>query len=289
MPDEQPQRRPGGGETFPAVAFALAIVAVIGFVAVYFGSADTQALGIFAFVCLMGIGVGMATWAKRFLSPAEPEVEDRGRLASTEEEIAAFHADFDAGEYQLERRSLLGKLLVGAVAATGLGALVPFLSLGPNPKSSFKETPWSPGARVVDEQGNPVAATSINTDGILTVFPEGQVGDEFAQTLLIGVRSEAFVPASGRESWTVDGVAAFSKVCTHAGCPVGLYQAAQGLLLCPCHQSTFDINNAAEPIFGPAAVPLPQLPLSVDADGNLVADGSLSAPPGPGFWNQNRQ
>ncbi len=88
--------------------------------------------------------------------------------------------------------------------------------------------------------------------------------------------------------WVVDGIVAYSKLCTHVGCPVGLYQAQEALLLCPCHQSTFDVLAGAEPIFGPAARPLPQLPLAVDDEGYLVATGDFEAPVGPGFWDRGR-
>ena len=94
--------------------------------------------------------------------------------------------------------------------------------------------------------------------------------------------------ARRREGWTVDGIVAYSKLCTHVGCPVGLYQATSGLLLCPCHQSTFDVMDGAEPVFGPAARPLPQLPLDVDGDGYLIATGDFSDPVGPGFWDRGR-
>ncbi len=275
-----------GGETLPAAAFVVAIAAIAGFVVSYVDDADTQKLGVFAFLALAGIGTGMVLWAKRYMTPGHPEIEPRGRLGSTEAEVEAFHADFELGEYELERRGLLTKLLVGALGATGLGALVPLLSLGPDPDTTFKVTPWSRGKRLVDIAGNPLRPDDVNEDGVITVFPDGAVGDELAQTLLIGIQPGKFRPVAGRESWTVGNVAAFSKVCTHAGCPVGLYQAAQGLLLCPCHQSTFDVNNGCQPVFGPAATPLPQLPLGLDGDGFLVAEGDLSAPPGPGFWDQ---
>jgi ubiquinol-cytochrome c reductase iron-sulfur subunit len=88
-------------------------------------------------------------------------------------------------------------------------------------------------------------------------------------------------------SWTVDGIIAYSKLCTHAGCPVGLYVQQLGELLCPCHQSVFDILAGATPVAGPAARPLPQLPIAVGADGTLVARGDFSAPVGPGYWSRS--
>jgi ubiquinol-cytochrome c reductase iron-sulfur subunit len=281
------QRLRRGGETLPAALFVVSIISILGFIVAFVKDADTQVLGVCAALGLFGIGAGVVMWAKRFMTPPHPEVEDRGRLGSTEEEIDAFHRDFELGEYELERRGLLTKLLVAALGVAGLAALVPLRSLGPAPGDAFTQTPWRLRKRVVDEDGNPVKATAINTNAILTVFPEGDVGDELAQTLLIGLRPDEFHVPPGREDWMPNNVAGFSKVCTHAGCPVGLYQAQLGELICPCHQSTFDVYNACQPIFGPAATPLPQLPLAVDADGYLVSQGDFSDPPGPAFWNQD--
>lgn len=293
----RPQRRaPGhpagaskrGGEGLPAAGFVVATIAAIGFAAVYVQTGNTQVLGILLFLMMGGVGVGLIVWAQRFMTPPEPEIEPRGQLESTEEDIEAFKADFNVGEYELERRGMLTKLLGLSAGAVGVAAIFPLKSLGPSAKDSFNETPWSSGKRVVDEQGRPVRANTVNTDGVLTVFPDGDVGYEFAQTLLIGLRPGQLVPVPGRESWTPNNIAAFSKVCTHVGCPVGLFEASTGQLLCPCHQSTFDVYQACEPVFGPAATPLPQLPLGIDQDGFLVALGDFSSPPGPGYWNQRK-
>jgi ubiquinol-cytochrome c reductase iron-sulfur subunit len=107
--------------------------------------------------------------------------------------------------------------------------------------------------------------------------------------LLIRIRpDQEITPVPGREGWTVEGVVAYSKLCTHVGCPVGLYQPQIAQLLCPCHQSTFDVLDGARPIFGPAARPLPQLPLGLDGRGHLIATGDFSDPVGPGFWDRGR-
>jgi ubiquinol-cytochrome c reductase iron-sulfur subunit len=142
---------------------------------------------------------------------------------------------------------------------------------------------------VVTENGKPVSSNDLPVDGVLTVWPEGHTHAPDAPTLLIRTRSDQrFKPRSGREDWTVDGIVAYSKLCTHVGCPVGLYQAESGLLLCPCHQSTFNVLDGARPVFGPAARSLPQLPLGVDANGNLIARSDFSGPVGPGFWDRDR-
>jgi ubiquinol-cytochrome c reductase iron-sulfur subunit len=91
----------------------------------------------------------------------------------------------------------------------------------------------------------------------------------------------------GRETWAPAGYVAYSKVCTHAGCPVGLYEQQLQLLVCPCHQSMFDVTNGAVPKFGPAPRPLPQLPLQITSDGYLVAQAGYDQPVGPGYWERN--
>jgi ubiquinol-cytochrome c reductase iron-sulfur subunit len=96
------------------------------------------------------------------------------------------------------------------------------------------------------------------------------------------------VPREGREGWSAEGLVAYSKLCTHVGCPVGLYQADEHLLLCPCHQSTFDVLDGCRPVFGPATRSLPQLPISIDEQGFVVAEGDFSGPTGAGFWDRDR-
>jgi ubiquinol-cytochrome c reductase iron-sulfur subunit len=279
-----PRRR--HGERLPALFFVLSILAGIGLAVVYAAGGQTQLEGAFLFVALCGFGAGLVLWAKRFM-PAGPEIEPRGELASTEEDVAAFKRDFDVGEYQLERRSLLTKLMIGAGAALGLAALFPIQSLGPRPGSWMTRSPFQRGTRLVDENGVPISPDRLKQNGVLTVFPEGDLDDEYAQTMLIRYDpSKEFTPREGRDDWTVDNLVAYSKVCTHAGCPVGLYEAQFGTLLCPCHQSTFDVYDGARPVFGPASTSLPQLPLAVDEDGFLISSGPFSGPVGPEFWNQ---
>ena len=200
--------------------------------------------------------------------------------------IDEFRADFQAGEYVLERRRLLVRLLVGAGAALGAAVLFPIRSLGPRPSKALTSSPFTRGTRLVRDDGARVRPSDLEVDGVLTVFPEGDTTNEFAQVLLIRLPSDANQPRPGREGWSVDDLVAYSKICTHAGCPVGLFEAALGQLLCPCHQSTFDVYDGCRPIFGPAATSLPQLPLAIDDQGFVEADGPFSGPIGPGFWNQ---
>jgi ubiquinol-cytochrome c reductase iron-sulfur subunit len=186
---------------------------------------------------------------------------------------------------QVTRRTLLVRLLGAAGVALGGTVAVPALSLGPRPGQSLFKTSWTPGARLVDAEGNPVQASSITEQQVLTVFPQGAEGSADSQTLIVKVDPGRLTLPPGRETWAPDGVVAYSKICTHAGCPVGLYRAESHELLCPCHQSTFDVLNAAEPTFGPAARALPQLPLAVDEEGFLIAQHDFEEPVGPSFWN----
>ena len=125
----------------------------------------------------------------------------------------------------------------------------------------------------------------VNT--VVTVFPEGNTDAADSQTLLIHLPDGDEAPGGPEDS--VEGLVAFSKVCTHAGCPVGLYQAETRELFCPCHQSVFDVLAGAEPTGGPATRPLPQLPIGVDDDGYLVARDDFPEPIGPGYWNRGRE
>ena len=127
-------------------------------------------------------------------------------------------------------------------------------------------------------------ASEVPLDGLVTVFPEGAAASDQAQVVLIRVPEGALDLPADRKGWAPGGLIAYSKVCTHAGCPVGLYQSDSRTLLCPCHQSAFDVLDAAKPLGGPAAWPLPQLPIEVDDQGYVRSTGDLSAPPGPGWW-----
>jgi ubiquinol-cytochrome c reductase iron-sulfur subunit len=273
--------------TAPLIAFVLAILAAVGLGVVYAAGGQTQIEGALLAIALGGVGVGLALWAKRFM-PDQLVTEERTQLVDEEARDELF-ATATEGEETIGRRKLLGRALAGALAALGVAALFPIRSLGPAPGRGLKGTAYrGGGVRLVDPFGEPVAVDRLAIDGVLTVFPDGHVDEEDGQTLLIHLRSGQLDPVPGREDWTVDDYIAFSKVCTHAGCPVGLYQEQEGLLLCPCHQSTFDVSQAAEPVFGPATRPLPQLPLALDDDGFLIATGDFSAPVGPGFWDRDR-
>jgi ubiquinol-cytochrome c reductase iron-sulfur subunit len=287
--DDELTRRGARTERAAATCFLVATAAAIGLTVVYWQGGQPQAEGILLAVVLGGIGVGIVLWAKHFM-PSDEVAEERHPMESSEEDVAAFAADFQAGGSSLQRRRLLVATAGGACAALGVALLFPIRSLGPRPGRGFKQTAYRGGGlRVVDENGMPVRPRDLPVDGFITVWPDGHTNAADASTLLIHFRSDQdFQPKSGREDWTVDDIVAYSKLCTHVGCPVGLYQSESGLLLCPCHQSTFDVMRHAQPVFGPAARSLPQLPLGVDDDGYIIATSDFSDPVGPGFWDRGR-
>lgn len=276
---------PAGEERAIAAGFSVATVSGIGLAVVYALGGQPQLEGVLLLGALGGIGFGAAAWGKH-LMPNGPYVQHREPLTSSYDERERFVESFERGAETIGRRRFLRRMLGGAATALGVALLFPVRSLGPNPGNSLDHTSWSPGARLVDGEGRPVGVGDLAVGGVATVFPEGHVGDASAQTLLIHAAEEPLVTRAGRESWSPHGYVAFSKVCTHAGCPVGLYQQKTNQLLCPCHQSLFDVAHGARPVFGPAPRSLPQLPLDVDADGFLVAQRDYLEPIGPTFWNR---
>jgi len=274
----------GTGERFASTAFLLSAAAAIGLAIVYARGGNVQLEGVLILVAFGALGVGLVTIAHRLL-PTEQYAEERPPLASSEDERRAFAQDYDRGQRVTRRRLLIGSLLT-AVAAIGAAAVFPIRSLGPSPGTSLERTPWRRGKRLVNEAGVAVAAAAVPFGGLVTVFPEGAVGSADGQAVLVRVHPELLHPAGGRENWSPEGFLAFSKVCTHAGCPVGLYQARTHELFCPCHQSAFNVLDGARPTLGPAARALPQLPLEIDGDGILVARGPFPEPIGPAYWNR---
>jgi len=222
-------------------------------------------------------------WAQELMS-GELRIEPRHRLGGGRQASEAV-ADALTDEAGFSRRRVLQVGLLGAFAGLASALLVPVLSLGPAPGRSLFRTPWTKGARVVGFDGQAVNASNLPRDGVVTVFPEGFAGNAEAQTVLINAGADRLQLQGEAAAWAPQGFVAYSKVCTHAGCPVGLYRASQGALICPCHQSTFDVMRGAVPTFGPAARALPQLPLQLEADGTFTALGDFPEPVGPSFWN----
>jgi ubiquinol-cytochrome c reductase iron-sulfur subunit len=268
-----------------AAAFLVTTAAAIALAVVYWRGGQPQLEGLFLAVALGGLAFGFVTWGNHLL-PQGPYVGSRHDLPSATEDRDAVEEEAEAGGV-LTRRKLLIRTLGLAGGAIGVAALFPLRSLGPRPGRSLVETPWRAGLALVTDDGRPVRADEVPLEGLVTVFPEGHAGSPDGQAVLMRVDVGLLrAREPKRQSWMPDGLVAYSKVCTHAGCPVGLYQAETHQLLCPCHQSSFDVLHWARPVVGPAAAPLPQLPLRVDADGVIRATGDFSEPVGPSFWHR---
>jgi ubiquinol-cytochrome c reductase iron-sulfur subunit len=269
-----------------AVGFGVTAAASVGLFFTYVFGGQEQIEGSLLALALGGLGFGFVQVAKHLL-PQGPYVEEREPLSSTQEDQHAFVADFERGEGWMSRRGFLVKMLGVAAGAIGLAALLPIRSLGPNPGNKLFRTRWRRNSLVVDEQGEPVTVNTLLVGGAITVFPEDFIDVEDSQTILIRISERDVVTRPGREQWAPQGYVGLSKVCTHAGCPVGLYQQQFKKLLCPCHQSTFSVPEGGKPTFGPATRSLPQLPLMFDEQGRLRARSDYQEPVGPGFWDRD--
>ena len=246
MSDPSPARR---GTTVERVAFAcfvVATLAALGLAGVYAAGGQPQAEGTLLGIALLGFGAGLILWAHA-LMPQGPFVEERHPLATTPEEREAFEDALEREGTLTRRRLLLGGM-TGALVALGVAFLFPIRSLGPSPGRTLEQTPWRKGLRAITDDGRPVRASEVPLDGLVDDLPGGpsrfrrRPGRAHARR-----PRRVWTCPPGRETWTPNGLIAYSKVCTHAGCPVGLYEAQRAQLLCPCHQSAFDVLDGREP------------------------------------------
>lgn len=264
-------------------AFLLAFGAGIAFLYLYWTAGDNVWLGATLALCLGGFGSMLVLWAHWLMSHSEA-IEPREALPSPEAERAAVLREFSGGEEEVQRRSLLTWMSLAGVGVLAAMIVSLLRSLGSAPEPALTSAVWKRGQRLMTLEGKPVSLDVLEPGGTLLVFPEGSIGNQRAQTVLLRVNQEYLQLPPDRTTWAPAGYLAYSRVCTHAGCPVGLFEATTDLLLCPCHQSTFDVLRGAQPTGGPAARPLPQLPIYADEEGTLRAGGDFTEPPGPGFW-----
>jgi ubiquinol-cytochrome c reductase iron-sulfur subunit len=270
-------------ERIVLLAFGLSFLAGISLLVVYLLGGQTQVEGTLLTICLGGIGVGIVVWGRRLI-PAGVHVEERHPIGGGREATAEL-AETLTEEAGFTRRKLLIGALLGTLAGLAAALAVPVFSLGPAPGRSLFQTSWRQGAKLALPRGEPILLDDIPVGGVLTVFPDGDPTDPNSATLVIRVDPGLLELDAEHAAWAPNGVVAYSKVCTHAGCPVGLYRSAQHTLICPCHQSEFDVLAGARPVSGPAARPLPQLPIQLASDGTFVALGDFPEPVGPSFWN----
>jgi len=311
---EPPRELPAGpdnpataktAEKVVAACFILSMLASIGFIAAYVGlevhSVDATlrsnlALGLSMSVAFLAMGVGATIWV-RSIMPNVEQVEERHVLASGEPEREAFTKTFTEGAEAsgFVKRPLLRRTLIAASVPLAVAPLVVLRDLGPLPGTSLRHTVWRNGTRmVVYGPDTPLRAADFSIPGqMITVAPEGYTENQDvlakAVTIIIKFAPGVLVPNRPGQpgtimNWTVDNIVAYSKICTHVGCPVALYEQTTHHILCPCHQSTFDATNGAQVLFGPAPRPLPQLPIGVDSEGFLIAKSDYHEPVGPAFW-----
>jgi ubiquinol-cytochrome c reductase iron-sulfur subunit len=247
---------------------------------------------------LLGVGIGAVHWAKSLMHGHEL-VEERHPTRGTEETRESAVEIFSQAnkESGFTRRSLVRNTLFGALVAAPIPAVVLFRDLAPakDPIALMKNTMWEPGVRLArDPSGLPIRAADVTIGSAFHVIPEGLAELEYhkieekakAAVLLMRLPIDELNEDPAKASWSYEGIVAYSKICTHVGCPVALYEQQTHHLLCPCHQSEFDVANHCKVIFGPAARPLPQLPITIDDEGYLVARSDFTEPIGPSFWER---
>jgi ubiquinol-cytochrome c reductase iron-sulfur subunit len=271
-----------------------ATLCAAGFVAVYALDRlprQTQFLGLSLGLAFAFLAAACVVTAKRLVATEELE-EDYPLPAHPQKVEALEQLVAESGE-RITRKRLLKLGAAGAGAALGAALLAPAVSLGPLVDTGrFYRTPWRRGRRLVDETGRPFRADRIPEATFYTAYPEGASREEIGSPLIVIRLDPALLhlPA-GRSAWAPDGILAYSKICTHAGCAINLYRSPlfpaaepKPAFVCPCHYSTFDPADGGSVIFGPAGRPLPQLPLEIDGSGYLRAAGVFSGPVGPSWW-----
>ncbi|MGM0384554.1 MAG: Rieske 2Fe-2S domain-containing protein [Actinomycetota bacterium] len=296
----------------------LSIVAAIGGVVGYFlfpaGETLGQirlgntALGLGLGLGMLGIGLAAVHWAKTLMNDTE-QIEQRHEIRSDDGARAGAVEKLQAGiaDANVARRPLLKGALASAVVLAPLPFVLPLIgNLTPDwDVTRFGYTAWrnkpagAPGRRLaIDPSGDPIRAADVTIGSTFHVIPhdlgefpgEDHFLDEKAKAVVLMVRMhpDEMMVSPGREDWSYHGIVAYSKVCTHVGCPVALYEQNTKHVLCPCHQSTFDLADEARVLFGPANRALPQLPISVDEEGYLIATSDFHEPVGPSYWERLR-
>jgi ubiquinol-cytochrome c reductase iron-sulfur subunit len=284
--------------------------------------ASNVALGLTLALTLLAMGAGMIQWARKLMGDHEI-VEMRHPAASSQEDREAAVAILQTGleESGLGRRPLIRNSLLAAGGVLGLLPVIMLRDLGPLPGDKLDHTIWDMETWTPDMQawwktqnrtyqrvfrdvvGTPIKVTDLELGDLVNAEPEVlfAVDDTTHEPLVEGtelIQAKAKAPvilhrmlpseivSSQTLNWSVDGIVCYSKICTHVGCPISLNERTTHHLLCPCHQSTFDLTDSGRVLFGPAARPLPQLELTVDDEGYLAARRDFTEPVGPSFWER---
>ncbi|MFE6042097.1 Rieske 2Fe-2S domain-containing protein [Streptomyces sp. NPDC056452] len=305
--DERAARR---SERAVAFMFTLSMLATVAFIASYvifpvdqivyiwpFGHVSSLnfSLGLTLGVALFCIGAGAVHWARTLMSDVEV-ADDRHAIEAEPEVKAKVLADFadGAAESAIGRRKLIRNTMFGALALVPLSGVMLLRDLGPLPEKKLRVTLWAKGKQLINMNTmEPLRPEDVVVGSLTFAMPEGLEEDahdfqtQIAKAALMIIRIEPDNIKDKRErEWAHEGIVAFSKICTHVGCPISLYEQQTHHVLCPCHQSTFDLSDGARVIFGPAGHALPQLRIGVNSEGNLEALGDFEEPVGPAFWER---
>ncbi|HEU5417955.1 MAG TPA: Rieske 2Fe-2S domain-containing protein [Streptosporangiaceae bacterium] len=295
-------KRANRAEKLVAACFIIATLAGLGFIAAYVIFQvhsvtkvlhSNIALGTTMAVAFLAMGVGATIWV-RHVMPKVELTEQRHPMRSSPENRAAFAKTFEEGAdtSQFTKRPIIRRTLIAATVPIAVAPIVLLRDMGPLPRKSLEHTVWKRGTRLVVFGSNrPLTPAEFSTPGSsVSVIPEGYEDNDDAlakaATTLIKFRPGELQEPT-RLNWTVNNIVAYSKICTHVGCPAALYEQTTHHILCPCHQSTFDAARGATVLFGPATRPLPQLPLMVNTEGFLVAASDYQEPVGPSYWERS--
>ncbi len=289
--------------------------------------ASTVALGGTLGLSMLFIGIAIIHWSRKLMGdhelvelrhPSYSEEADRVRA------LDDLKTGFE--ETGIARRPLIVRSALGSLALLGVPAVILLRDLGTLPGDKLEHTIWGQGGRTIkvvedgrevevevplmriarDAIGTPILASDLEIGDLVNAQPEVlfnperyhvehaevegaalQIHKSKASLILLRMEPADIKPGKGREDWTVNGIVAYSKICTHVGCPISLNERTTHHLLCPCHQSTFDMTDSGNVIFGPAGRPLPQLPITVDEQGYLVAQSDFTEPVGPSYWERD--
>jgi ubiquinol-cytochrome c reductase iron-sulfur subunit len=291
---ERAEPSPGAELVVAALLVAGGLCAAL-FVVLYAIDASTQLLGLALGGALALIAAALVVLAKR-VAVTEHLTEEypQPKLEQADEVTQIIRESGDG----ITRKGLLIAAGGAAGCALGAAAVVPALSLGPLlDRDPLYRTPWRRGLALVDEDNKPVLADDIEQAAFYTAFPAGARKDAFgAPVVLVRLPPGDLRLPAGRRDWAPEGILAFSKICTHAGCAIALYRSPlydptepRPALVCPCHYSTFDPSRGGEVIYGPAGRELPQLPLTIGPGRKLRAAGDFSGPVGPSFSGVRRR
>lgn len=305
--DERAAKR---SERTVALLFTVSMLATVAFIAAFVAidvdkivyifplgrvSALNFALGVTLGIALFTIGAGAIHWSRTLMSDVEV-IQERHPIAATEETEAISKADWRQGteESAIGSRKIIRRTMLGALTLVPLAGVVLLRDLGPLPGTKLRETMWAKGKLLINmNTDEPLRPADITVGSLSFAKPEGlKEGDhnfnnEIAKAALMLVRIHpGDIKDKKSADWGHEGILAYSKICTHVGCPVSLYEQQTHHVLCPCHQSTFDLSDGARVLFGPAGHPLPQLRITVNDEGYLYALGDFDEPVGPSFWER---